>query len=374
MFRRHRWETEDRKTHFVFQWHITDECGQRCRHCYIYGADAAKRPDTMPWEQLVNVLEMCMRFCGQMYYQPHICLTGGDPLMHPDFWRLAGLLHMERIPFSILGNPGHLTDAVCRRLKKLGCTRYQLSIDGLEETHDRFRAPGSYRDTMDKIAMLNRARIETAVMTTVSSRNIDEVPAVIDAVVAAKAGIYAFGRYCAPSGALNDIPPERYRRLLADCTEKIRGLQDAGCKTRFAKKDHLWTLYDYETGCFQLPADAEKGMLYDGCHCGQSHLTILPNGDVYACRRVHGSKVGHLPEDTFADIWLGRMAAYRDLSRFEKCSSCDLLQWCRGCPAVASTKDGNFYAPDPQCWRTVAPGGGQSEEQPMQEGEKRHDA
>ncbi len=123
MFKRHRWETEDRKTHFVFQWHITDECGQRCRHCYIYGADAAKRPDTMPWEQLVNVLEMCMRFCGQMYYKPHICLTGGDPLMHPDFWRLAGLLHMERIPFSILGNPGHLTDAVCRKLKKLGCTR-----------------------------------------------------------------------------------------------------------------------------------------------------------------------------------------------------------------------------------------------------------
>lgn len=30
-----------------------------------------------------------------------------------------------------------------------------------------------------------------------------------------------------------------------------------------------------------------------------------------------------------------------------------LLAWCRGCPAVASGKDGNFYAADPQCWKEV---------------------
>lgn len=30
-----------------------------------------------------------------------------------------------------------------------------------------------------------------------------------------------------------------------------------------------------------------------------------------------------------------------------------LLAFCRGCPAVASGKDGNFYAADPQCWKEV---------------------
>ena len=27
-------------------------------------------------------------------------------------------------------------------------------------------------------------------------------------------------------------------------------------------------------------------MIYGGCNCGNCHITILPNGDIYACRRV----------------------------------------------------------------------------------------
>ena len=25
-------------SYFSFQWHITDECDQRCKHCYIYSS------------------------------------------------------------------------------------------------------------------------------------------------------------------------------------------------------------------------------------------------------------------------------------------------------------------------------------------------
>lgn len=32
-----------------------------------------------------------------------------------------------------------------------------------------------------------------------------------------------------------------------------------------------------------------------GCHCGSSHFTILPNGYLYACRRME-SKVGNIFE------------------------------------------------------------------------------
>lgn len=27
------------KQYFSFQWHITDECDQRCKHCYIFSED-----------------------------------------------------------------------------------------------------------------------------------------------------------------------------------------------------------------------------------------------------------------------------------------------------------------------------------------------
>ncbi len=217
------------------------------------------------------------------------------------------------------------------------------------------RKPGSYKTTLEKVAMLNKAGIRSIIMTTVSGKNIEEVPAIIDAVVAAEAKVYAFARYCPTSGEKeNSISPQRYRKLLEDCDKIFRDYEAAGCETYFNRKDHLWTLYDYEMGRFQIPKDAEPDMIYGGCNCGNGHLTILPTGDVYACRRVQNSRVGNVFDKRLADLWTNEFEAYRDYDKFQKCSKCELKAWCRGCPAVASsTSGGDFYAADPQCWKEI---------------------
>ncbi len=69
----------------------------------------------------------------------------------------------------------------------------------MRETHDWFRKLGSFDITLEKIGCINRAGIRSVVMTTVSSTNIDEVPGIIDAVVAAGANVFAFARYCPTS-------------------------------------------------------------------------------------------------------------------------------------------------------------------------------
>ena len=144
------------KPWFVFQWHITDACDQRCAHCYIYGEDKQKKPETASTESLLLILDKCLTFCEQRSMRPAFCITGGDPLLHPDFWDFAAMLKQVGAPFTIMGNPFHLTSDACKRLKKLGCRQYQMSVDGLEQTHDLLRKPGSYRETMEKIALLNR--------------------------------------------------------------------------------------------------------------------------------------------------------------------------------------------------------------------------
>ena len=40
------------KQYFSFQWHITDECDQRCKHCYIFSENNCKKLDSMNWEQM----------------------------------------------------------------------------------------------------------------------------------------------------------------------------------------------------------------------------------------------------------------------------------------------------------------------------------
>ena len=98
----------------------------------------------------------CFDFCEVYGRTPYFYITGGDPILHPDFWKLLELIHDHAIKFTILGNPFHLNDQICRELKWYGCEKYQLSLDGLRETHDWFRKPGSYDCTLEKIDCLNK--------------------------------------------------------------------------------------------------------------------------------------------------------------------------------------------------------------------------
>lgn len=339
------------KQYFSFQWHITDECDQRCKHCYIFSGDNCKKIDSMNWQQMQDTFYNCLDFCEVYNRLPYFYITGGDPILHPDFWRLLELLHEHSVPFTILGNPFHLNDQVCRELKAYGCEKYQLSIDGLRETHDWFRKPGSYDCTLEKIGCINRAGIRSIVMTTVSKANRMEIPGIIDAVVKAGVNVFAFSRYVPSGGDLDaSMTPQEYRDLLSVCDKKFKEYEAEGCDTYFNKKDHLWTLYEYETGEFKIPENAKDGMIYGGCNCGNCHITILPTGEVYACRRVADSHVGNIFTDRLADIWVGNMECYREYSKFGKCAKCKLLAFCRGCPAVAKGTNGDFYAADPQCW------------------------
>ena len=335
--------------YFSFQWHITDSCDQRCKHCYIFSGGDIPFMRSMSFNDMKKTFANCLDFCGTFGREPYFYITGGDPILHTDFWHLLELLHSNGIYFSILGNPFHLTPEVCSRLKALGCEKYQLSIDGMKETHDYFRKPGSFDTTIKTIKTINDSGICSVIMSTVSGINIHEIPDVIDVVVEHEAEVYSLARYCPTHGEGNGITPQEYRAFLAVCDEKFRTYEAQGCRTYFDRKDHLWTLYDYEAGNFTIPEDAEPGMIYGGCNCGNAHLTILPSGDVYACRRVKGSRVGNVFDDRLADLWLNEMESYREYKSFVKCSKCELLPYCRGCPAVAES----FYAEDPQCWKEI---------------------
>lgn len=65
------------KDYFAFQWHITDECDQRCKHCYIFAEDTNKQPDTMRWEQIEDTFYNCLDFLRFMI----ACLTFTLPVV-----------------------------------------------------------------------------------------------------------------------------------------------------------------------------------------------------------------------------------------------------------------------------------------------------
>jgi radical SAM/SPASM domain protein of ACGX system len=340
------------KPYFAIQWHITDVCDQRCKHCYIF-SEGHPNLYTTSFADLKVIYAKIKDFCNKIERTPYIYLTGGDPILHPDFWQLLQLFKNDGTRFCIMGNPFHLTDEVCAKMRDCGCVKYQLSLDGLEKTHDMFRKPGSFETTLRAISTIKKSGMWCAVMTTVSKTNMNDIPDLIDLVDKLGVDVYAVGRYCPTSRDKAydpniHIPPLEYRAFLEKCWEKYNIHSDS--KTTFQLKDHLWALFLYEKGLYKIP---DCDTITDGCNCGRNHLTILPDGDVYACRRME-SVVGNAKVSDLYDIWTSeQMDAYRQYDKFVKCTKCNLKNVCRGCPSVTYGYTGNMYDADPQCWKEV---------------------
>ena len=139
---------------FSLQWHITDRCDQRCKHCYIYSRGEDTLCTEMNVDALKGIFHNFIDTCEQMHRSPSFVITGGDPLLYPHIWELLEIFKENGIHFIILGNPFHLSESVAARLHDLGCTCYQMSLDGLRKTHDRIRMPGSYDTTLSKIPII----------------------------------------------------------------------------------------------------------------------------------------------------------------------------------------------------------------------------
>ena len=339
---------------FCMQLHITDKCDQRCKHCYIYRGKKNKCIcEDMPIDTLYEIVVDFEDCCDKMHRTPFITITGGDPLLYKNIWKLLSFLKKRKIKFAILGNPFHISYEVALKLKESGCVNYQLSLDGLRKVHDSIRQPGSFDETLKKISYLKFVGIPVTIMTTVSKTNIHTIPKLVDIIVDYKVDHFSFARYCPDSNGIGDIvSPEEYRDFLDKMWNKFE--QHKKSKTKFMLKDHLWNLYLYEKGYLKLEnIENEYNLILDGCHCGISHITVLADGTVYSCRRCN-SPVGKVPKQSIYEIFFGEsMNSYRQYDNFDECSKCKLKNICRGCPAVAKSVTGNFYAKDPQCWRTV---------------------
>ncbi len=283
---------------FGIQWHITEKCDQRCKHCYIFNGRGLTEED-LPIDVLKTIVKDFFKTCKKMDKTPVLSITGGDPLLYSDIWEFLETLNEYEMRFSILGNPFHLNQNVTKRLKSLGCYNYQMSIDGLKKTHDIIRKAGSFDETLQKVKLLNDAGIHTSIMTTVSKLNIDEIPELVPIIVNSKVKNFGFARYCPnPEDIDSMVSPEEYKCFLEKMWNVFVKYKDSG--TRFALKDHLWKLFLYENGLFDISYEDE--LIVDGCHCGITHMTILPNGVVQACRRCE-SPIGKVPEQSLYEIF-----------------------------------------------------------------------
>jgi radical SAM protein with 4Fe4S-binding SPASM domain len=299
--------------------------------------------------------EDCRRF-GTVV-KPRIAFSGGDPLLREDFFEILSYASKKNISVGIMGNPEKVTTAVASRMKELSVDSYQISIDGMQKTHDQIRREGSFKESLKAIRVLKEVGIQDIVMFTLSKFNADDLIPVINLAAQEKVSRFAFARISSMGEAKKINKPFRsheYRALLLSVHKEIKKLKALGAKARFDYKDPLWNPLRHELGQYKLRGNGYPKRIYDGCHAGRTFLALLADGTIYACRRFQ-SPIGHVKRENLYNVfrYSKTLNKIRNPNAFQKCGSCELRSYCRGCPAVAFHACGSFLGPDPQCWKNI---------------------
>jgi radical SAM protein with 4Fe4S-binding SPASM domain len=342
------------------QWHITTNCGHHCDHCYMYDPLTwpAERNETLSLSDLIRVLDSLSQFEHKWDVDiDHFAITGGDPLLRKDWKEFVWELRERGKTVAMMGNPETLTEANIAALAELGVKDYQLSLDGLEPGHDRFRKdPGTFQRTLEKLVLLKQAGIRCNVMFTLFPTNASELIPLLRFVAehsAATSFSFDVGVFVGNAAELNrNFTPGELKSILAGYNVEKKRLQEAGFPLFVAEKCSFHQLNRFEAGEFYPNCAAELSSI-SGCLIGWSSVAILSNGVVLGCRRLPSVQVGKLPEQSFEEIYLGSpvLRRYRRRESYQGCGGCDFYMVCRGCPANVYSLTGDPLAKNPLCYR-----------------------
>jgi len=134
---------------------LSYKCNLRCKTCYLFLKDgmhvAPQIRDDMPaarWEQILDEVAP---------HKPRIYFVGGEPLIFKGILELISRAADHGL-YTYLCSNGTMMRHVARELVATGINRIEISLDGLEDTHDWIRGEGVFRRTMAGIESLREER------------------------------------------------------------------------------------------------------------------------------------------------------------------------------------------------------------------------
>jgi len=318
---------------FTLQWHITNACDLKCRHCY----DRSKR-SPLTLKDGMKILGDMERFCFERNTRGHICFTGGNPFMSPVFFELYRSAAQRGFSTSILGNP--VKRPLLEKMIEIQKPGYfQVSLEGLWRHNDFIRGEGHYSRVMGFLDILKELHIKATVMLTLTKDNMDQVIP-LSRELKGKADYFTFNRLSQVGEGADLALPSRseYAVFLDKYVEASRDNPIIGFK------DNLLNIILDKRG-----EKAFSGCTGYGCGAAFNFITVLPDGEAHACRKFP-SLIGNALNQTIQDIYDSDIAQkYREGCR--RCDGCRLRPVCGGCLAVANGQGLDvFNDVDPFCF------------------------
>ncbi len=302
---------------------LTLRCNENCMHCGSRCGEISS--EELSVRQYHDFLRQVKNDMGTE--RKMLCITGGEPLLRKDFFDIMADANNLGFRWGMTSNATLIDNSTAKELKRCGMGTISVSIDGLEETHNRFRrTKNGYRNAMNGIENLIRtggfkAIQVTTVVTHENIGQLDELYRIFNDMDIDSWRIINIE----PMGRALEHPEfiltkDDYVTLF----EFIRNKRIAGEPVTYGCSHYLGMEYEREVRDW-----------YYLCTAGLYTASITANGDIIACLDIERRPEfvqGNILRERFSEVWKNKFEAFRrDLSdKNERCLSCNEREFCHG--------------------------------------------
>jgi len=314
---------------------ITTHCNLKCKHCL---SSSGTNLASLTFEEVCGIIEDIKKM-GVF----RVKIGGGEPILHPDFWKIVDAFNEARITVSTSTNgvlisldPSLATKFFEKRVK------VSVSIDGDKDMHNYIRGQeNSYDMAVKAIEILTKAGVKTVIGSTMFPINLKTVPKVIE--LAERFNVAVKFKRAKPAGrAINNElvitkPTEEYwevARMINKCElARVEGIMDLGTN----KKKKV------------LDQD------YYNCGAGTATCHIDSWANISPCIFMGPEFTsGNVRKEKFSEVWVNGngFKQMRSVAKKgnPKCAQCSHRTVCCGeCRAFALYVNHDIGSVDPCC-------------------------
>lgn len=155
----------------VVIWNLIRRCNLTCKHCYSISADT-HFPGELDTAQVFSVMDDL-----KAARVPVLILSGGEPLLRPDIFEIAHRAKAMGFYTALSSNGTLITEENIDRIAAVDFNYVGVSLDGIGETHDRFRRKdGAFEESLAGIRLCRELGVKVGVRFTMTQDNAADLP------------------------------------------------------------------------------------------------------------------------------------------------------------------------------------------------------
>jgi len=347
----------------VVIWNLIRRCNLTCKHCYSISADT-DFPHELTTGQVFEVMDDLKQFGV-----PVLILSGGEPLLRPDIFDIAHRAKAMGFYTALSTNGTLIDESNIDPIAEVGFDYLGISIDGIAETHDRFRRKeGAFDASMAALRLCRGRGIKVGLRFTMTQDNAEELPRLLELMETEGIDKFYFSHLnYAGRGNKNredDVFLKTTRWAMDLLFERALADVEAGRHTEFVTGnndgDGVYLLH-WVRRRFPERAEHIEALLeqWGGNSSGVNVANIDNQGRVHPDTMWWHYDLGNVKERPFSEIWMDTsdpvMAGLKQHPRPVKgrCAACRYLNICNGNTRVRALQlTGDPWAEDPACYLT----------------------